>query len=188
MKLAIRIALVCLLFATAAWAQQVQLSANYLYLGGNRVPGATDWFSANGGRADVSLGNWRRLSFVGEFAGARVSNLTSTGSGETLFTCLVGPRRTIALSRGERRKLSAFVQVLGGDAHGADGLFPSGTKLKDSEDAFALAPGGGLEAGLSHGISLRLIQADYLYTHLPNQYASYQSSFRIGAGVVFRLH
>lgn len=188
MKLAIRIVLVCSLFATAAWAQQVQLSADYLYLGSNRVPGATDWFAANGGRADVSIGNWRQLSFVGEFAGSHTSNLSSAGTGQTLFTNLVGPRRNIALSRGERHKISAFAQVLVGEVHASDGLFPSGSKFTTSEDAFAMSAGGGLQRGLGHGISLRLIQADYLYTHLPNQYSSYQSSFRLGAGVAFQLH
>jgi peptidoglycan-associated lipoprotein len=187
MKLASRIVLVCLLFATAAWAQQVQVSADYLYLGSNRAPGATDWFAADGGRADVSVGDWRHLSFVGEFAGAHTSNLTSSGTGQTLFTALAGPRRSIILGRGERRKISAFAQALLGDVHASDGLFPSGPKIESSADSFALSTGGGLEAGLNHGISLRLIQADYLYTHLPNHYDSYESSFRIGAGVAFRL-
>ncbi len=186
MKLAIRTVLVCLLFAAAAWAQQIQVSASYLYQGSNQVPGATDWFAANGGRADVSIGNWRHLSFVGEFAGSHTSNLNSSGTGQTLFSNLAGPRWSIALARGERRKISAFAQVLLGDVHASDGLFPSGPTIKTSEDSFALSAGGGLERGLSHGISLRLIQADYLYTHLPNYYDSYQSSFRLGAGVVFR--
>ncbi len=188
MKLANRIVLVCLLFATAAWAQQVQLSVDYLYMGSNRVPGAADWFAANGGRADISVGNWRHLSLVGEIAGSHTSNLTSPGSGQTLSTFLAGPRRSIAIGRGERRKISAFAQVLLGDVHPTDGLFPSGQTIKSSADAFALSAGGGLERGLSHGISLRLIQADYLYTCLPNYYSSYESSFRIGAGVAFQLH
>jgi opacity protein-like surface antigen len=187
MKLANRIALVCLLFATAAWAQQVQVSADYLYLGSNRAPGATDWFAANGGRADVSVGNWRNLSLVGEFAGSHTSDLSSSGAEQTLFTGLVGPRRSITFGRRERSKTSAFVQALVGDAHGSGSLFPSGTKIKDSQDSFAFAAGGGLERELSHSISLRLIQADYLYTHLPNHYNSYENSFRLGAGVVFQL-
>jgi hypothetical protein len=189
MKLATRIVLVSLLFATAAWAQQVQVSADYLYMGANHVPGATDWFAADGARADISVGDWRHLSFVGEFAGTHASNLSSSGTGQTLFTYLGGARRTIALgSFGEKRKISAFAQLLLGDVHASEGLFPSGTAIKTSEDSFALSAGGGLEAGLGRGISLRLIQADYLYTHLPNLHDSYQSSVRIGAGVAFRLH
>ena len=39
MKHAIRIVLICLLFAAAAWAQQVQVSASYMYQGSNQVPG-----------------------------------------------------------------------------------------------------------------------------------------------------
>jgi hypothetical protein len=44
-----------------------------------------------------------------------------------------------------------------------------------------------MEVGLKHGISLRLLQADYLYTRLPNLYDNYQSNFRLGAGVAFQL-
>jgi hypothetical protein len=180
MKHAIRTVLVGWVFAATAWAQQVQVSASYLYQGSNQVPGATDWFGANGGRADASFGNWRHLGLVVEVAGARSSNLTT-------FTYLAGPRRSIALGRLEKRKVAAFAQVLLGGVHASDGLFPSGSTTKSSAEAFALSMGGGMEVGLNHGISLRLIQADYLYTHLPNLYDNYESNFRLGAGVAFRL-
>jgi hypothetical protein len=105
----------------------------------------------------------------------------------TTFTYLAGPRRSIALGRLEKRKVAAFAQVLLGGVHASDGLFPSGSTTKSSAEAFALSMGGGMEVGLNHGISLRLIQADYLYTHLPNLYDNYESNFRLGAGVAFRL-
>jgi outer membrane immunogenic protein len=186
MKLAIYIVLICLVFAAAASAQQVQVSADYMYQGSNRVPGATDWFGANGGRADVSFGNWRHLGLVAEIAGELTSNLTSE-QGQTTFTYMAGPRRSLTLGRLEKRKVSGFAQVLLGGVHASDGIFPSGTTIKNSADGFALSTGGGLEVGLNHSISLRLIQADYLYTRLPNLYDNYQSNFRLGAGIAFRL-
>jgi hypothetical protein len=100
---------------------------------------------------------------------------------------MAGPRRSIALGGAEKRKVSAFAQVLVGGVHASGGLFPRGTTVKSSADAFALSVGGGLEVGLRRGISLRLIQADYLYTRLPNLYDNYESNFRLGAGVNFRL-
>ena len=181
MKHAIRIVLVCLLFIAASWSQQVQVSASYMYQGSNQVPGATDWFGANGGRADASFGNWRHLGVAAEISGARASNLTS-------FTYMAGPRRSMTLAHSENRKLSAFAQVLFGGVHGSNGLFPSNSTIKNSADSFALSAGGGLEVGLRHGISLRLIQADYLYTRLPNLHDNYESSFRLGAGIAFGLH
>jgi len=180
MKQTIRIVLICFGLASAAWAQQVQASASYLYQGSNQVPGATNWFGANGGRADVSFGNWHRLGAVAEIAGASTSNLTT-------FTYMAGPRRSIALGRLEKRKVSAFAQILMGGVHASDGLFPSGTTIKSSADAFALSAGGGLEVGISHRVSLRMIQADYLYTRLPNLFDDYESNFRLGAGIAFRL-
>jgi hypothetical protein len=176
MKRVIRIIVVGLLFATAAWAQQVQVSVSYLYQGSNELPGATDWFSANGGRADAEFGNWRHLGLVAEVAGARAASLTT-------ITYLAGPRRSLALGRAEKRKVSAFAQVLAGGVHACDGAFSNGT----TGDAFALSVGGGLEAHLSRGVTLRLIQADYLYTRLPNLHDNYESNFRLGVGVSFRL-
>jgi len=41
---------------------------------------------------------------------------------------------------------------------------------------------------LDRSVSLRLIHADYLYTRLPNLFDNYESSFRVGAGVTFRVH
>ena len=187
MKRTLSIAAVCLLIATAAWSQQVQVSASYLYQGSNRVPGATDWFGANGGRADVSLGSWHRLGLVAEFTGEHAS-LTSSGQGLTTFTYMAGPRYTLPLGRGERRRFSAFAQVLLGGVHASDGIFPDGASTKNTASAFAMSAGSGVEARLKRHISLRLIQADYLYTRLPNFNDNYESNFRLGAGVVFRLH
>ncbi len=180
MKIAFRIVLICL-FAASAWAQQVQVSANYLYQGSNQAPGATSWLVANGGRADVSVGNWRSLGLVAEFAGARMSSVNS--SEQTTFTYMAGTRRSIALGHGERRNVSAFAQVLLGGVHASNGIFPSSS----SADGFAFSTGGGLQAGLNHRISVRLLQVDYLYTRLPNFYENYQSNFRLGAGVAFHL-
>ena len=188
MKLTLRVVLVSMLLAAAAWAQQAQVSVDYLYQGSNHVLGATNQFGGNGGRADVSFGNWRHFGLVAEFAGAHSSSLSSSGVGLTTFTYLAGPRRTFQLGGGEKHKVSAFVQVLLGGVHASEGLFPGGTAMKGSANSFALSAGAGLEAGLTRRISLRLIQADYLHTRLPNLYDNYQSNFRLGSGVVFRIH
>jgi opacity protein-like surface antigen len=198
MKLVNRIVLVWMLFASAAWAQQIDVSGSYLYQGSNQAPGSGNWFGANGGRADISFGNWRSLAVVAEFAGARASDVNSSGYSQTTFTYMAGPRRTFglggsrdprALARGAARdrQASAFAQFLIGGVHAADGLYPSGGTLKDSANAFSFSTGGGVEVNLNQRVSLRLIQADYLYTRLPNLYGNYQSSFRLGAGIAVHL-
>lgn len=80
-----------------------------------------------------------------------------------------------------------FAQALFGGTHASDGVFPSGSSTSSTADSFALSAGGGVEIGLCRRLSLRAVQADYLYTRLPNLADNYQNSFRIGAGVVVRL-
>jgi hypothetical protein len=195
MKHVNRIVLVCLLFASAAWAQgapaevspvPVQFSASYLYQGSNQTPSGTNWFSSNGGRADVSIGEWRHLGAVAEFAGSRTTGLSSVQP--MLLTYMAGPRRSFALGRIKNHRVSAFAQVLVGGVHASDGLFPNGVAIKSSANAFAFSSGGGVGVTVNRHLTLRLIQADYLYTQLPNAYNNYQGSFRLGTGIVFRVH
>jgi len=185
MKLVYRIVLACLLFASAAWAQQVEVSASYLTQGSNQAPGGGDWFMASGGRADVSFGNWRHFAGVAEFAGTHTVELNWPR--QNLFTYMAGPRRVVALGGAKGHEASGFAQFLLGGVHGSDGLYPDGT-MKYPANGFAFSTGGGVEVNLNRRVAVRLLQADYLYTHLPNHYSNFESSFRLGAGVAFHLH
>ena len=60
-----------------------------------------------------------------------------------------------------------------------------------SKNAFALTAGGGFQVKLSHKFSLRLVQAEYLYTRFGNNCAlavcsnnNSQNSFRLKSGIV----
>lgn len=44
-----------------------------------------------------------------------------------------------------------------------------------------------MQVRATRSLSLRLFQADYLYTRLPNLNDNYQSNFRLGAGVVIAV-
>lgn len=186
MKPTLRIALFCLLVAAAVSAQQVQLSAGYLHQRSNSTP-TGDWFGAQGARADVGLAAWRNLGVVAEFSGVHAPDIGPAGQGLTLFTYTAGPRLTVPLTRFEKRRLAVFAQTLFGGVHASDGIFPNGAINKSTASAFAMSSGGGVEMGLKHGLSVRLIQADYLYTRLPNLFGNYQNSFRVGAGIRYRL-
>ena len=193
MKHVNRIVLVCLLLASAAWAQSgsvvsplhVQVSAGYFYQGANQLPSDT-WFSSNGGRADISVGDWHHLGLAAEIAGSRAVGLNSVKP--AIITYMAGPRLSLALGKSEERKPSLFGQFLLGGVHASDGLYPAGNMLQSTANGLALSAGGGLEVPLHRCISLRLIQADYLYTHLPNGSSNYQGGFRLGAGITFRRH
>ena len=54
-------------------------------------------------------------------------------------------------------------------------------------NAFAMATGGGLDVKISPHAALRLFQADYLFSKFRNGVNDRQNSFRLTAGLVFRL-
>ena len=167
--------------------QGVQLSIDYLYQGAHPTFGPS-WFGMNGGSADVLYPFTRHLGAVAEFSGTRTGSVPLSGTGLTLLTYTAGPRFSTNLHLGrETRKMTAFGQVLFGGAHGADGAFPNGAALNTTANSIAFSVGGGLHIGLNQRVSLRVVQAEYLYTRLPNLFDNYQNSYRIGAGVVVRL-
>jgi len=167
--------------------QGVQVSVNYLYEGSHPTFGPS-WFGMDGGSADVLYPFTRHFGAVAEFSGTHTGTVPLSGDGLTLLTYTAGPRFSTNLHLGrETRKTTAFGQVLFGGAHGADGAFPEGTALSSTANSIAFSVGAGLHVGLNRRVSLRLIQAEYLYTRLPNLFDNYQNSYRIGAGVVVRL-
>lgn len=165
----------------------VQVSAGYLYQG-SQATFEGGQFGLSGGRADVLLPFKRHVGLVGEFSGVRTGNIPGAGTGLTLETYMAGPRFSVPIHRTrEAARFVPFAQVLFGGVHASDGLFPSGLTVKNSANSFAMSAGGGLQVGLNRRFSLRVLQAEYLYTRLPNLLDGYQNSYRIGAGVVLRF-
>lgn len=104
------------------------------------------------------------LGGVGDFAG-------QYRSGASNYTYLFGPQVSLPSSR-----ISPFGHLLFGGAHFS--------ALGAGTNSFALAVGGGVDAGLTDRISLRAVQLDYLLT----QYGGgSQNNFRVSTGIVFRF-
>lgn len=181
------IVMFCLICAIASFGQQAQISAGYLYQGSQQVPGS-GWFGMNGGRSDILFPVTRHVGVVGEFSGVHTGSMASSGMGLTLLTYMAGPRLSFTVhGAGEKGKLTAFGQTLFGGVHATQGAFPSDSALNSTASSFAMSMGGGLQVGVNRRTQLRLIQADYLYTRLPNLFDSRQNNFRVGAGIVLQL-
>jgi hypothetical protein len=177
---------VLLLGALLAQAQVPQISLSYAYQGSQPVPGKS-WFGMNGGRGDAVWTFGRYFAIVGEIGGGHTDHYGTGNSPLTLFTAMGGPRLyLIPRSRkGVPPRIAPFIQVLGGGAYATQGQFPQGGVIKNRAASVAASAGGGVEMRVRPHVAVRLIQADYLYTQMPNAYDNYQGSFRVGAGVVF---
>lgn len=100
------------------------------------------------------------------------------------YVYIFGPRVTV----WHDQRFRVFAEALAGGVHaGADfslnrGPFVSATSASASADGFAMAMGGGFDWRISNHLSWRVVQADYLGTHLGNDW---QNNFRASTGIVY---
>ena len=176
--------------AQTAPAQQAsprpELAFGYSYVHSNLPPGGCGCFSLNGGNATFTwpLG-------AGKFAAAGDINVVHAGSASTsgdsltLGTYTAGPRY---LPMAGHSVWQPFGQALIGLAH-STGTLVQGVNpgAANAGAAFAATLGGGLDLRAGSKFSIRLIEADYLFTTFDNGSNNHQNNIRIGAGIVLRL-
>lgn len=172
------------LFGVAAQAQEhktIDVFAGYSYVRANPASPGGNGFNLNGGSASAAynFNNW--LSGVADFGGYTNTNILNSGVGGTLSTYLFGPR----VSYRRLGRVTPFGEVLFGVAHTGANLLTT-----NSQNAFAMTVGGGIDYRLSSHFSVRPAKVDYLLTRfneLGNTNAQSQNNLRVSTGVVFRF-
>lgn len=149
----------------------------------NSAPGSCGCFWMQGAKAEASMYFGRGLSLVADLAGVHTSNANASGQNLSLVSYLFGPRYTV------RRwgRWMPFAYFLAGGVHGFDANFPNASGQNINPDAFAFAAGGGLNVVLARHVALRMADADYVQTELPNTGSNQQDHLRVAAGIVFRF-
>ncbi len=163
---------------------------------GNRMVGL------NGGSASVAVNFNRYLGIVGEFGGYDDSQLELTGTGVnqpfvvdssgTAYTYLFGPR----LSFRNHTRFTPFAQILAGGVHASavtvNDCTGSACAVLPSQDSFAFTGGGGLDIRLTHRISIRAVQAEYMLTRfqgvangVSTGASTNQNDLRLSSGLLF---
>jgi opacity protein-like surface antigen len=173
------------LFSVTLSAQDVprfDLFAGYSYVRANPGTSGTDGFNLHGGSAAIAYNVNSWLGGVADFGGYHSGDILGTGVDGTLSTYLFGPR----VSYRRHSRFTPFGQVLFGVAHiaGSNGL-----SFSTSNNSFAMALGGGVDANLTHHFSLRPIEVDYLLSRF-NEFgngAQNQNNLRVSTGVVFHF-
>ncbi|HTW79050.1 MAG TPA: hypothetical protein VME23_05810 [Terracidiphilus sp.] len=147
----------------------------------NGLVGGCGCFWMKGGKAETSAYFGRGFSVVAEMAGEHADKINSSGESLSFVSYLFGPR----FSFRAQSRLTPFAQFLAGGVHGFDALFPGYAAAPP--DAFAFATGGGLNVRFSRRFALRLVQAGYFQTDLPNDGNNRQNHLRISGGIIFRF-
>ena len=158
-----------------------ELSGMYQYL--NFSPGDPfSSFSNHGATGSFTYNASRALGLAAEVGWYRFKNRTVGGIplNGTMQSYLFGPRLNL-------RKFDYFVpfaEFLVGSAHAGRAVIGAGT-----QNAFALATGGGVDMVLTKNFAWRVAQLDYFMTSYSGPAlgtSARQNSFRAGTGFVYR--
>jgi hypothetical protein len=163
---------------------------------GNRMVGL------NGGSASVAFNFGRYLGIVGDFGGYDDTQLQLTGTGVnqplvvnssgTAYTFLFGPR----LSFRNNTRFTPFAQVLAGGVHASavtvNACSGAACAVLPVQTSFAFTGGGGLDIRLTHHVSIRAVQAEYMMTRFPGVaggvstgVSASQNDLRLSSGLLF---
>jgi hypothetical protein len=166
----------------------LQIAITYDGVSSTRTDTSRLWLQ--GGSVEVHAPFYRGLGMVADVTGLH-SGGNSVAAPIDLITVVFGPRYTFA---SYRKRASVFVEALAGEADGFHSIFTTGSGpvsnpmngTTSSASGLAVQAGGGIDLKLSHRLSLRVIQAEYLRTQLPNTQTDVQNSLKLSAGIVLR--
>lgn len=163
--------LVLSLAAAAQDAPRAEVFGGYSYL---RANVADTGFNFNGGSGSIAFNPSHWWGIVGDVGDYRNGDF---GISTNLVTYLFGPR----FSYRSGGRVTPFAQALFGGAH----VNASFIGISSSENAFAMALGGGFDARITHRFAFRIIQAEYLLTKFNDGLNNRQNNARVSTGIVF---
>lgn len=161
-----------------------ELEIAFTYDATNSLQTAGPRFWMQGGGAQIHGQFYRGWGTVADISGAHIADINSTTVGLDLVTVALGPRYTWA---PEHARYSVFAQVLAGEAWATNGVFPNPGGPATTANSAAVKAGGGLNVSFTSHLVLRVLEADYLRTQLPNSSSNVQNSLQLCSGIVFRL-
>jgi opacity protein-like surface antigen len=131
--------------------------------------------TGNGGSGYFEYNVNSVVGLVADFGG-----YANTRVNDRLLTYMFGPRFNWRHSR-----LTPYAQFLFGGAYVWNDL----NTVSTTQNAFAMASGGGLDYTLTKHIAIKPIQVEYVMTQIDSTkgFGSHQNDVRYSAGVVFRL-
>ena len=191
----------CLLAGATSWAQQSQkpvapdtvstdLAVTFAVERSQAVSSqGSFWFK--GGGADAAITFKSGMGIAASLTGDHASNITP-GVDANKITYLAGPRYTWTAWQGhataaDNRRLQVFGQALFGGTHSFNSYYPALPAATSSANSLAIQAGGGLNLYFTRNFGLRLLEADYVRTVLPNGAANIQSDMRLSVGLAYHI-
>lgn len=166
---------------------EMDLAMTYSAQRADLTTGSNFW--PQGGSAELTSTFFHGLGVAADVTGTHSENISPSGTGLTLVTATFGPTYTWAQPHHGKSswQWKFFGESLVGIANGVNSVFPNPNGPQTSANGLALQVGGGADLDLSRHFAVRLLQADWLRTQLPNATTNVQNSLQLSAGIVFRL-
>jgi len=183
-----RIASCMLLFAAsflqAQMPQSNKLDLSVTYAGERSLKAnTTQNFWLQGGSVELGANVWRGWGIAADVTGTHAGSIGASGIPLSLVTVTFGPRYRWHASR----RLSLFGQGLIGEANGFRSIFPAATGTLADTNGLATQVGGGVDYRLSDRFAIRVLDAAWSRTQLPNSTDNSQNTLLLGAGIVLRF-
>jgi predicted porin len=140
-------------------------------------------FWLQGGSIELGTNTYRGLGAVVIVSGTHGSSIGSSGIPLSIVSAVFGGRYRWHADH----KMSLYVEGLAGEANGFRSLFPSITGAQTSANGWATQAGGGVDYSLSKRLSVRVLEAAWARTTLPNATISIEDNFQVGSGVVYKF-
>ena len=155
---------------------QYEFGLNYSWLHVKSAQGFDDrQRTGNGGSGYFEYNINKVVGIVADFGG-----YANTRINDRLLTYMFGPR-----FNWRHARLSPYVQFLFGGAYVWNDLDTTST----TQNAFAMASGGGLDYHLTRRITIKPIQVEYVMTQIASTkgFGGHQNDIRYSGGAAFRF-
>jgi len=162
--------------------RQVALALTYEDAGANLTYADAITFQNQGGGAELAFQFRKGFGAVGSVNGFH-TNQSGYSVPVNVIAETFGPRYTFR-SLGNKHPINIFIQGLVGEANGFKGLYPNPNGPTTNANSVAYEAGGGLDIAYTPHLSIRLLQAHWERTSLPNATNNVQNTLRVGIGVV----
>ena len=136
-----------------------------------------------GGSIELGANVWRGWGIAADLTGVHTGSIGSSSLPLSLVTITFGPR----YRWHSDRRLSLFGQGIIGEANGFGSIFPATTGLQPDANGFAAQLSGVVDYKLSDRFAIRVLDAGWSRTQLPNSTSKVQNALRLGAGMVLRF-
>jgi peptidoglycan-associated lipoprotein len=141
-------------------------------------------FWQNGGAVELHGQFLKGLGAVGRLDVLHTSNEQGTGVGLDLLAATFGPRYTWSRKEG---RVNYYGEALGGWTRGFNSEFPTQSGVQSTADSGAFLLGGGVNYRLSKRVGIRIVDAHWMRTYLPNATTGRQNTLVGGTGIVMHL-